>query len=535
VADPTPEELQKEIKALRQELEEYRVASDLWKKAEAEWSRNKRLLRMIAENAADLIAVVDRSGTRIWNNSSYQQILGYSPEEMRGTYSMAEIHPDDLARVKAVFDDTIKTGAGQGLEYRMRHKNGSWVHLESQGRAVRDVNNEVEFIIVVARDISARKQMEEELSKAKQVESAALMAGGAAQEFGQILSSILQSITLARANASPGGVIHARLDDAEKAAQKARDYINKLYSIGKKDLQADTRPLSLPELVRETANAALRGTNVRQQCLFSADLYPVLADEENLRQAIKNILANSILSFSNPGFIQISGENCSLKKGEIGSLAAGNYVRLEIVDNGCGMSERVLARAFEPKFSTREGANGLGLTTALALIEKSKGALTLRSTLGVGTAAHIYLPAQASKVRTELLPRDIKQTVRRRILLMDDEAMIRDLVSRMLQHLGYDVLVSAEGMEAINLYRRAKDSGQPFDAVMFDLLIPGGMSGLDALSMLKQYDPNVRAILSSGQLDNPAVINYASHGFAGCIPKPYKIEKLQSVLQQVVS
>ena len=120
MADPTPEELQKEIKALRQELEEYRIASDLWKKAEAEWSRNKRLLRMIAENAADLIAVVDRTGTRIWNNSSYQQLLGYNPDEMRGTYSMSEIHPDDLARVKAVFEDTIKSGAGQRLEYRMR-------------------------------------------------------------------------------------------------------------------------------------------------------------------------------------------------------------------------------------------------------------------------------------------------------------------------------------------------------------------------------------------------------------------------------
>jgi PAS domain S-box-containing protein len=538
----TVDELLAENEQLRHQLIEYKRVNDLWAEAEAEWKRNKRLFRIMTENVEDLIAIIDRQGHRIWNNPAYSKVLGYTPEELQGSYSMVEIHPDDQATVMNAFYMTLQQGVGQRIEYRMQHKSGHWITLESQSAPVLDATGQVECIVLVARDITHRRQAEQELIKAKNLQSAATLATGVANEFNDIITAILGHVAVAKKlNGTGYNALATRLNEIEQNVQRARDVTERLRSFALGD-EGPRKELDLREVISDSANRSVRNTLARTQLHLNKALWKVKAEPTALGQVFFNVIQNAALSMRNGGVVQIIGENFVARVGETRNRAAlppGRYSQILVRDQGCGMTEKTLMRAFEPYFTTREGAKGLGLTTALATIQNLGGALVLESTLGVGTEATLYLPAvDDEKVSRSVATTEtqwIAASSKPRVLLMDDEQMILDLVAKMLEHLGFEVKTAKDGAQAIAAYTKGRSAGFLYDIVIMDLVVPNGVGGVDAVHTLRKINPNIKVIASTGHLDHPAVQNPEKYGFIAVLEKPYKLDKLSQVLDAVNS
>ncbi len=216
-------------------------------------------------------------------------------------------------------------------------------------------------------------------------------------------------------------------------------------------------------------------------------------------------------------------------------LRSGRYVKISFADEGCGISSEDLQKIFDPFFTTKEGGSGLGLATTYSIIKRHQGHIAVESCVGQGTEFIVYLPASPEG---RPAPRAEVQKIRPghgRILLMDDEAMVRQAAEGMLQRLGYEVDSASNGIEAVELYQHARAEGKPFDAVIMDLTVPGGMGGKLAIRKLKKLDPAVRAIVSSGYADGPVMAEYRKYGFCGVMAKPYEITTLSSVLFSVLA
>jgi len=331
-----------------------------------------------------------------------------------------------------------------------------------------------------------------------------------------------------------------------------------MFSITPEQSQPKVR-VALEPIVQEAVATVLRGTMIRAEYLFPRNLAEIDVDQEAFSHAIRNIVTNSVQAMDK-GVVRFSAENIPHSQFTYRPdlpLKAGDYVCLHIQDQGHGISEKALPRVFEPYFTTRSGSQGLGLTTALASIQRMGGTILLDSTPGVGTTISLYLPASigvasatasiSSMVKpvpattavshshppaTASIP---KPAHKRRILLMDDEQMILDIVSRMLGHLGYEVTTCTDGSQAIAAFAKSKSQSEPFDIVMMDLVIPNGVGGQDAVHTIKKIDPGARVIASSGHLEHPVMLDHSKFGFNAVLEKPYKLEKLQQVIEAVIN
>lgn len=540
-SDKTVEDLQRENAALRAELEGYKRSNELWAEAEADWSRNKRLLRTMTENVDDLIAIIDRHGHRVWNNPAYHRILGYTPEELEGTYSMAEIHPEDQAKVMAAFDETMKQGQGRRVEYRMQHKTGHWITLESLSTPVLDEEGQIEWLILIARDVSERKKLEEELVRTSQLESVGTFASGITQDIGEIFTSIHTSaIKAIKINGDSFDNLGQRLTAIEHDVNRGRDILERLASIVRQQKVQDKKTLELTTVLGELGKSVFRGVSASCQAYFPTEISKVSVELQPIKEAFQALLQNAAEA-APEGEVMITGSNLTVdpnpEKRQV-PLEPGEYVHFEIRDEGYGMSDKARQRAFEPYFTTKEGRRGLGLANALSTIQHHDGTIILESNLGRGTIAHVYLPS-AEKAKGTTSGRigveaKTRSTLGKRVLLMDDEQMILDIVCHMLEHLGYEVKTTKDGAEAIAAFAKSKKLGFQYELVIMDLVIPNGVGGADAVHTIKTMNPDTVVIASSGHSDHPAMLKPQDYGFAAVLSKPYKIDKLQEVLETTV-
>jgi len=553
-------ESQEEIRKLREELEAYRKSVQQWTEAEAEWSQQRRFFQIMTDHAADLMVLTDHQGHRLWTNPAYTHVLGYPDEQITGTYALSEIHPDDQTRVTDILNQTLTQGTAQQFEYRHQKKDGGWIFLQTNVIPIVNVDGQVESAVIVASDITEKKQLSEALAVASTEATAAGMVEAMARDFDQILTNVVGNLTIAKNLNGPHNAIAVRLNEIERALQRARDLIEQMFSITPQS--APKVRIALEPAVQEAAASVLRGTMVRAEYLFPRNLPDLEVDQEAFAHAIRNLVTNSFQAMDK-GVIRFSAEAIPQEHFSYRPdlpLKAGNYVCLHIQDQGHGISDKALPRIFEPYFTTRNGSQGLGLTTALSSIQRMGGTILIDSTPGVGTTASVYLPsadgpstaahtlapgaaavmptpsatpaASTSRSPTVALP---KPGHKKRILLMDDEQMILDIVSRMLGHLGYDVTTCRDGSQAIAAYAKAKSHSEAFDVVMMDLVIPNGVGGQDAVHTIKKIDPHARVVASSGHLDHPVMTDCHKFGFNAVLEKPYKLEKLQQVIEAVIN
>ena len=381
--------------------------------------------------------------------------------------------------------------------------------------------------------IAERQRMEEELLKARKIKSVGVLAAGIAHDFNNLLAGILGYVSLAKVVAQTDATMVAYLTEAEQACQRATALTQQLLTFAKGG--APVRyTVSIVELLKECVGFVLRGANMRGDIQIAADLWPVDVDAGQINQVIHNVVLNAMQAMPGGGTVQVRAENVVLAAGVPFTLPEGHYVKITVQDPGCGIPKEVLSNIFDPYFTTKAEGSGLGLTTAYAIVIKHEGYITIASEVDVGTTVVIYLPASQKATVSAPTHPSIPLSGSGRILVVDDEEMVRNLLRQLLERLGYTVECVEDGTEAVGAYQRAQAAGQPFAVVILDYAIPGGMGGLETLTRLRVIDPQVTALISSGYANNPVMADWAHYGFSGVVAKPYTIAQLQEALHNVL-
>lgn len=491
--------------------------------------------RAIAEHTYDLICETSATGRFLYASPNYTEVLGYEPGDLIGRSVFDYIHPEDLPAVLATFERGIRTlSTGQAV-FRHRHHNGEWRWFESAGKAFMTATKETRGV-VVSRDITERKKIEEELLRASKLESLGVLAGGIAHDFNNLLTAIIGNLSLAKTSSNPSAEVVKCMVEAEKAALRAKGLTQQLLAFAKGGAPI-RKTTAIGPVLREAAGFALPGSKVRCEFHLPEDLWMVEIDEGQISQVINNLVINAQQAMPEGGIISILGENLTLNTEKVGEhlpFQQGRYLKISITDQGTGIKKEHLPRIFDPYFTTKQRGSGLGLATAYTIIKNHEGYITVRSDLGVGTTFALYLPASFKELPS--LPNRHERSLmgKGKILVMDDEESIRELLVQMLSYCGYEPAVASDGETAILLYTEAQRAGRPFNAVIMDLTIPGLMGGKETIHILRDIDPDVKAIVSSGYANDPVMAEFRKYGFHGVVAKPYQIEELSEVLQAVL-
>jgi signal transduction histidine kinase/ActR/RegA family two-component response regulator len=428
-----------------------------------------------------------------------------------------------VACIEAVRDITVRKRAEEELT---KHRERLEELVEERTRELTNAN------VRLQREIGERERIESQLTRVQKLESLGLLAGGIAHDFGNLLGSVMGNISLAILDVDPASPARQQLIKAEAASLRAQELIRQLLTFSRGGMPVK-KLLSLPGLITEAAGLSLRGSRVLHELTIPGDLWSVEADDGQVMQVLSNVLINADQSMPDGGIIRITAQNVTLDAGDIPPLGAGRYVKVSIRDEGTGIPEENLFRIFDPFFTTKKKGSGLGLATSYSIIRKHEGIMTVESEPGKGTTFHLYLPA--SQGDASFSSRDdtyIKGSGH--ILIMDDEEDMRNTTGDMLMRLGYSVDFAGDGGEAIAKYRGAREGGRPFDAVIMDLTVPGGMGGREAIRQLLAIDPDARAIVSSGYSDDTVLADHRSFGFRGVVRKPYRLRDLSEVVAAVL-
>ncbi len=507
------------------------------KKVQEELIATKARLQQILMSSPAIIYSCEADGdyTSTFISDNVKTQLGHDAEDFLHDphFWTNNVHPEDAPRVLEDVSRVIDKGYCKS-EYRFRHKDGTYRWTRDEMRLLRGPEGSPMEIVGSWSDITRERQLEDELAKAQKLESVGLLAGGIAHDFNNLLTGILGNIGLARLRHKLEPKAFELLDEAEKAVLRARDLTGQLLTFSRGGAPVK-KSLALSKAIQETAAFALRGSNVRCDFDIADDLWPVEADEGQISQVFNNLVINAAQAMPQGGTVAVRAKNMVLDDGCGLPLPAGEYIEISVEDRGIGIPGEHLDRIFDPYFSTKEKGRGLGLSVTYSIIKKHGGHIRVESRLGAGTTFYVYLPASDRQaVASEERKPGWQPTEKRRILVMDDEEVIRNMLKRTLKHIGCEGEVASDGAEALEIYRKAKEAGRPFDAVIFDLTIPGGMGGREAVARLLEMDPEAKAIVSSGYSHDPVLADFRSYGFRGVIEKPYEIERLGEVLRQVI-
>jgi signal transduction histidine kinase/CheY-like chemotaxis protein len=377
------------------------------------------------------------------------------------------------------------------------------------------------------------QKAEAERQRAQRLESVGILAGGIAHDFNNILTAILGNITLAMLYLKPESRATAKLLLAEKASVRAKGLAQQLLTFAKGGAPIK-KVLSLPHLLQEPVLLALRGSPVKSEFHLEENLWPVEVDEGQFSQVISNLVINAVQAMPAGGLLKIGAVNNPVDSDNYFSLPKGKYVRISVSDQGKGIPEKYLDKIFDPYFTTKETGSGLGLAICYSIVTKHGGMITVESTPGTGSTFLLYLPAADSKPLAKREKSEAIQSGAGRILVMDDDEFVNEVAADLLRYLGYHPETVAGGVEAVAAYKQALAAGEPFDAVITDLTVPGDIGGKETARLLLEIDPTAKVIVSSGYANDPIMADYARYGFKGVIPKPYKTADLSRTLQEVL-
>ncbi|MFH2005420.1 MAG: response regulator [bacterium] len=528
--DSPRQELTKELSELRQKVQRLeRKAADSDTTIRALETGTERLLGIIG-NLSSAVVEADASGRFTYCSPQVADIFGILPEDAVGTDGFGYVHPDDL---QTCIDALGKALGEQGIfsyEYRAKHADGHWLNISASGRIV-GVGADTR-IFGVLTDITDRKHIEEELLKARKLESIGLLAGGIAHDFNNILTSILGNINLARMSAEADSRIAKFLADGERATLKARRLTSQLltFAHGGAPILAVT-PL---KQVFETATELLTPQrDPPPPRAFPKGLWMVEVDQEQIGLALAYLLRYLALRAEDDTPVGVSAKNCGPKR-PLPTLNDRRYLRLTLEQGGPGLTQEEVDRIFEPYACPPSQGTGLELATSFKILQRHGGTITAASSPETGIRFEIYLPAIRSiteEYQRRTTPID---AAGRRVLVMDDEAAVRTVARRMLERIGFAVTVAEHGQEAIALYEQALTTDRPFDAVIMDLVIDGGMGGKETMRRLLELDPNVSAIVASGYSNDDVMARYRQYGFRAVLAKPFQMSELTAALGQAL-
>ncbi len=508
------------------------------RRATAALHEEKEQLLTTLEAIADGVIATDASGCITLMNPEAEHLTGWFWSEAQGR-PLAEVYqvrPEYEAEpavdlVQRVLDsgEVINPQGGVVLV----RPDGTERLLDELAAPIRDAEDRVVGVVLVFRDETAQRRMDEQTLRSQKLEALGVLAGGIAHDFNNILTGVMGNISLALRQLPQSDPSAERLIEAERALERARGLTQQLLTFARGGSPV-MRPTPVADLVRDSVSFALAGSDVGLQIDLADDVWPVEVDDAQISRVLQNLVLNAEEAMPEGGTIRVRVSNRTMGPGNDHSLVEGRYVRISVEDHGIGMEAELLPRIFEPYFTTKDHGSGLGLSVCYSIVNRHQGALVVESEPDVGSTFFVYLPAASEDVEepSEWIPVAISGTGR--VLVMDDEAMVRDVASAMLRHLGYEPVTVSDGAAAVELYSREAEAGRPFDVVLMDLTIPGGMGGQEAVKWLLSMDPDARCIVSSGYSDDPVMSDHRAWGFSGVMRKPYRLDDLARALQAVM-
>lgn len=494
------------------------------------------IARMMETNPAGII-VLDHHRNIVFSNSRAEQVLSLQQGEPQEIFSW-EKRKDTPLCLDEVVHKVLTLGepvyAYPGTVYGFE---GNISHLSVSGAPIFNSSGDIEQVVLTVDDITVQKKMSDELLKANKLESLGLLAGGITHDFNNFLTIMLGNISLMKIK-NKNKKMPENLDHMEKAVLQARELTRKLAIFARGEAPVKSI-IHLRDLLFDTVGFATSGSGIICHTKVAEDLFPVEIDETQIGQVINNVLINAIQAMPKGGNITLTASNKTLSghgEGKEIPLPDGDYVCIEISDEGAGIPANLMDKIFDPFFTTKTHGSGLGLAISYTIIKNHNGLIRVESQLDVGTKFFIYLPSSIEPSPIHWRKDEELYFGEGRVLIMDDDELILNVCGNMLRHLGYCVSYARDGMEAIRLYQEAAEAGNGFayDIVIMDLTIPGGVGGEKTIELLRQLDPDVKAIVSSGHYSNPVISHYKKYGFLGFVKKPYRIKELSEALRKVM-
>jgi len=495
--------------------------------ARAELQETLRKMTDILDKTSDGFFAVDRDWKFIFVNPQAEKLL----ERRRADLIGKDVWMEFPQFKRDVFEKNYRRAMSEqvAVEFEASDANGQvWLELLAYPSGG--------GVSVFLRDVTDRKRMEQERLTTSKLDSLGILAGGIAHDLNNILTVISGNIGLAQIEApSNGSALLSFLAKAGQAAQHAAQLSNQLLTFSKGGAPLK-RVASIRDLVTQAAEFSLHGSNLRAELDIPGDIWSAAVDPAQIEQVINALIINAREAMPDGGTIRVTGRNIDIDRDSGLLLRSGRYVKVTITDSGRGIDPRSVAKIFDPYFTTKPSSTGLGLSISYSIIKKHEGLLQLEHTSPRGSIFSFYLPATDAQpsIPEPTLANQVFNFTNQRVLVMDDEAAIRDLTSELLATLGYQVTSVADGKEALQTFEQAMRRGEKFQAVILDATIRGGMGGVATIERLRDIDPDVTAIICSGYSDEAALAEFLAYGFQAALPKPFTRHELANVLQRAL-
>ena len=510
------------------------------KRAETRLAEEKERLIVTMQSIGDGVITTDFAGNIVLLNKVAEEISGWKTEEAAGM-PLEHVFQvvDNQTRKKCVLpvDEIVTGGRITGLETNIAliTKKGATKSIAYSGSPIRDTNAEVIGDVLVFRDVTEQLKIEKELLKIKKLESVGLLAGGIAHDFNNILTAILGNINLVSLDTGLSDQAKDLLLEAEKASLRAQGLTQQLLTFANGG-EPVKEASSLEKVIKDSADFILHGGKVACRYNIPSNLWLTDIDTGQISQVIQNIVLNASHAMPEGGVVYISGENVPVLDQGVCPSASGKYVKIAISDSGGGMDAEAVEKIFDPYFSTKKEGSGLGLAIAQSVISKHQGYIMVDSLPGKGSTFTFYLPASTfTELSAKAVPPQTVPSRPLKILVMDDDSMVRNLAKSMLDHLGHKVVLTKDGQEAIKAFQEALNNHSFFDLVILDLTIPGGIGGKATVQQILKIDPQTKVVVSSGYSTDPVMARFRDYGFCATLAKPFKLEEFSTVIAQVTA
>jgi len=503
--------------------------------------REKERLFVTIRSIGDAVITTDTSGDVELMNIVAEKLTGWQNKEAKGkplTNIFKIVNDTTREIVENPVSQVLKNGKISELTNHtiLISKDGTEFQIADSAAPIKDTDNKISGVVLVFRNVTEEYQMRKELQKMNKLKSIGNLAGGIAHDFNNILMGLFGNISIAKTEMENVHPSFKHLMEAEKSMNRATKLTKQLLTFAKGGAPVKEN-ISIDQLAKEVVNFDLSGSNVKSIFKQNDNLWMAEVDSGQMEQVFSNLAINANQAMPDGGHLYIIFENVVISTELLPKLTAGKYIKVIVCDEGIGIEQKYLDQIFDPYFSTKQTGNGLGLATVYSIIQKHGGFISVDSEQGKGTIFTMYLPASKKQHQPKIHPTEEQSTsinTKTKILVMDDEEMILKVTSKMLKTIGFSVDTATDGKKAIEMYKQSMDDGNPFDIIIMDLTIPGGMGGIETIKELLLIDPHVKAIVSSGYAENQTSASYADHGFIDIISKPYDIKRLQNILNRII-
>ncbi len=507
------------------------------KQAQLALLEEKERLAVTLRSIVDGVVTTDTDGRIIIMNKAMETMTDWKQSEACSrhcTEVVTLIDNHNNAPLKGVVEQSFsrKTVVNVAKNLTLISRSGRKATVAISVAPITDQKDGLIGAILVVRDIAEKLKLEAELMKSEKMESIGILAGGIAHDFNNVLGAILGNISLAKMYLGVNEKSRNLLERAEKASNRAKELTLQLLTFSKGGAPIKETAY-LPEILKETVLFMLSGSKVKCEFAIQNNLWLVDIDKGQICQVINNLVINAVQAMPNGGLLKISAENWVNGTNNHGGVGR-QFVRINIEDNGEGIENEKILHIFEPYFTTKKNGSGLGLATSYSIIKNHGGLITAESELGIGTIFTLLLPVSKENEVEISSSEDHNLRGEGRILIMDDDATILEVIHGYLEFLGYESVCVNNGDAAINAYITAMKNGQPFQAVVMDLTVPGEKGGKEVVKELLKIDKAIKAIVSSGYSQDSVMSDFKQYGFKGVLLKPYSVENFSRILGEVI-